>query len=120
MPASLEDLKLDLRIDNDYDDSLLQRYLNAAETYVKRAICDTNDAGTNAFFNQDSVDDLYSTAVLARAATYYTYRTSLNSSHVSPVNEVEDAIIGQLRGEFNLWKDKQNGQSKYQSSQPKN
>lgn len=117
MPASLDDLKLNLRVDGNDDDALLSRYLNAAETYVKNAVCDNLfDTDTTAFFNQTNIDNLYSSAVLALASTYYTYRSATVETTVNVVDQALNAIIGQLRGAYELWEDNNNGQEN--QSQP--
>lgn len=110
MPASLEELKLNLRVDGSDDDTLLSRYLSAAETYVKNAVCDSLfDTDTTAFFEQTAIDNLYSSAVLALASTYYTYRSSTVEVTANAVDQTMSAIIGQLRGAYSVWEDNQNG-----------
>ncbi|MFC6170358.1 head-tail connector protein [Loigolactobacillus jiayinensis] len=91
---TLDNLKLSLRIDSTADDTLLKGYLAAAQSYVKSAI------GTElyGFYEDASVVDLFNTAVLALASTYYTYRASLSAIAALPVDLTVNSIVGQLRG----------------------
>lgn len=107
MPATLEDLKTSLRIDGDADDTLLQHYLNAANNYVKNAVADS-ETGSDAFFNDDNVDDMVTTATLAIASTYYEYRSSVTCMNIRDVDPVANSIICQLQGQYALWEMNQN------------
>lgn len=94
--ASLNSLKLSLRIDSTADDALLKGYLLAAESYIKSAIGSENDV-TN-FYSLPEVINLFNTAVLALASTYYTYRASLSAIAALPVDLTVNSIVSQLRG----------------------
>lgn len=94
--ANLNSLKLSLRIDSTADDALLKGYLLAAESYIKSAIGSENDV-TN-FYSLPEVINLFNTAVLALASTYYTYRASLSAIAALPVDLTVNSIVGQLRG----------------------
>ena len=96
MAADLETLKSSLRIDGDDDDKLLKGYLSAATSYIKQAIGD--ETSVPGFYEMESVNDLFETAVYALAGSYWYYRTSITSNTVNPVDLVVDSIIGQLRG----------------------
>ncbi|ANK63365.1 DNA packaging protein [Loigolactobacillus backii] len=94
--ANLETLKLSLRIDGTADDGLLNGYLAAAKSFVESGI--GSGADVSDFYSQTNVVDLFNTAVLALASTYYTYRTSLSAIAAIPVDLTVNSIIGQLRG----------------------
>ncbi|MCM2585131.1 head-tail connector protein [Lactiplantibacillus plantarum] len=96
MAADLKTLKSSLRIDGDDDDELLKGYLSAATSYIKQAIGD--ETSVPGFYEMESVNDLFETAVYALAGSYWYYRTSITSNTVNPVDLVVDSIIGQLRG----------------------
>ena len=106
MAADLETLKSSLRIDGDDDDKLLKGYLSAATSYIKQAVGDEN--GVPGFYEMESVNDLFETAVYALAGSYWYYRTSITSNAVNPVDLVVDSIIGQLRGLYNQKQDEVN------------
>lgn len=97
MPT-LDDLKLSLRLDGNSDDNLLTGYLAAADNYIKQAIGTELDG----FYDDDSVVDLFNTAVLALASSYYNYRSSLVPIAAVSVDLTVDSIIGQLRGLYDL------------------
>ena len=93
---TLDNLKLSLRIDSTADDALLKGYLAAAQSYVKLAIGAESDAV--GFYTSHEVINLFSTAVLALASTYYTYRASLSAIAALPVDLTVNSIVSQLRG----------------------
>lgn len=93
---TLDNLKLSLRIDSTADDTLLKGYLAAAQSYVKSAIGAESDAV--GFYTSHEVINLFSTAVLALASTYYTYRASLSAIAALPVDLTVNSIVSQLRG----------------------
>ncbi len=99
----LSDLKLSLRLDPDEeDDTILNRNLTAAESYIKGAI--GNDDGLmEGFYELDSVKRSYEIAVIALASSYYTFRSSGMTGRVNTVNTVDmtgNSIIAQLRGKY--------------------
>lgn len=93
---TLDNLKLSLRIDSTADDTLLKGYLAAAQSYVKSSIGAESDAV--GFYSSYEVVDLFNTAVLALASTYYTYRASLSAIAALPVDLTVNSIVSQLRG----------------------
>ncbi|KZT93101.1 DNA packaging protein [Lactiplantibacillus plantarum] len=103
MAADLKTLKSSLRIDGNDDDELLKGYLSAATSYIEQAVGDEN--GVPGFYEMESVNDLFETAVYALAGSYWYYRTSITSNAVNPVDLVVDSIIGQLRGLYNQKQD---------------
>lgn len=96
----LSDLKLSLRLDSDEeDDTILNRNLTAAESYIKGAI--GNDDGLmEGFYELDSVKHSYEIAVIALASSYYTFRSSGMTGRVNTVDMTGNSIIAQLRGKY--------------------
>lgn len=96
----LNDLKLSLRLDPDEeDDTILNRNLTAAESYVKGAI--GNDDGLmKGFYELDSVKHSYEIAVIALASSYYTFRSSGMTGRINTVDMTGNSIIAQLRGKY--------------------
>lgn len=96
----LSDLKLSLRLDSDEeDDTILNRNLTAAESYIKGAI--GNDDGLmEGFYELDSVKRSYEIAVIALASSYYTFRSSGMTGRVNAVDMTGNSIIAQLRGKY--------------------
>lgn len=96
----LNDLKLSLRLDPDEeDDTILNRNLTAAESYIKGAI--GNDDGLmKGFYELDSVKNSYEIAVIALASSYYTFRSSGMTGRVNTVDMTGNSIIAQLRGKY--------------------
>lgn len=101
MAVTLDDLKLNLRIDGNEDDTILQNELNAAVSFVKNAICG-GDSGTDAFFERVDVAPLFNNAVLALASTYYENRASVTEIQTYVVDAPVNSIIGTLRGMYDV------------------
>lgn len=97
MPT-LDDLKISLRLDGAADDQLLTGYLNTAKSYIMQAVGTESDN----FYDYASVVDLFNTAVLALASSYYNYRSSLVPTTAISIDLPVDSIIGQLRGLYDL------------------
>ncbi len=99
--GKIDDLKLSLRIDTSDDDTLLERCLNTAETFIQNAISGDLNAG---FLAKDSnIQTMYLNAVYALASSYYTYRLSDTTLSVTSVNFTTSAIIAQLRGLYDSY-----------------
>ena len=98
MAVTLDDLKLNLRIDGNEDDTILQNELNAAVSFVKNAICG-GDEGTDAFFERVDVQPLFDNAVLALASTYYENRVSISEYNI---DATLNSIIVTLRGIYDV------------------
>lgn len=101
MAVTLDDLKLNLRIDGNEDDTILQTELNAAVSFVKNAICG-GDSDTDAFFERVDVAPLFNNAVLALASTYYENRASVTEIQTYTVDAPVNSIIGTLRGMYEV------------------
>lgn len=96
----LNDLKLSLRLDSDEeDDTILNRNLTAAESYVKGAI-GSDDGLMKGFYDLDNVKQSYEIAVIALASSYYTFRSSSMTGRVNTVDMTGNSIIAQLRGKY--------------------
>lgn len=95
--ATIADLKLSLRIDDEADDRLLAGYLNTAESYIKNAV---TDEVAEEFWQREDVSSLLDTASLALAATYYNNRLVVVTTNINPVDLTLSAIIGSLRGKY--------------------
>ena len=101
MAVTLDDLKLNLRIDGNEDDTILQNELNAAVSFVKNAICG-GDECTDAFFERVDVQPLFDNAVLALASTYYENRVSVSELQTYTIDAPLNSIIGTLRGIYDV------------------
>lgn len=101
MAVTLDDLKLNLRIDGNEDDTILQTELNAAVSFVKNAICG-GDSDTDAFFDRIDVAPLFNNAVLALASTYYENRVSVSELQTYTIDAPLNSIIGTLRGIYDV------------------
>lgn len=96
----LNDLKLSLRLGLDEeDDTILNRNLTAAESYVKGAI-GSDDGLMKGFYDLDNVKQSYEIAVIALASSYYTFRSSSMTGRVNTVDMTGNSIIAQLRGKY--------------------
>ena len=100
MATELDEFKNLMRVDGDEDNALMQMYLNAAENFVHSAI-----GAENAFYALEVVDKLVTTAIYALAGSYYTYRISISEITIAPIDATMNSIIGQLRGQYDLWKE---------------
>ena len=101
MAVTLDDLKLNLRIDGNEDDTILQNELNAAVSFVKNTICG-GDNDTDAFFERVDVQPLFDNAVLALASTYYENRVSVSELQTYTIDAPLNSIIGTLRGIYDV------------------
>lgn len=101
MAVTLDDLKLNLRIDGNEDDTLLNTELNAAVSFVKNAVCGGED-DTDVFFERADVAPLFDNAVLALASTYYENRASVTEIQTYTVDAPVNSIIGTLRGVWDV------------------
>lgn len=102
--VTLDDLKLNLRIDGNEDDSLLTNQLNAAQSFVKNAVCG-GDTDTDAFFEQNDVQPLVNNAVLALASSLYENRSSISELQTYDVDATMNSIIGSLRGMYLVYQE---------------
>ena len=98
MAIELNEFKNLMRVDGNEDDTLIQMYLDTAEQFIKSAV-GTDDN----FFEKETVAKLYETATYALAGSYYTYRISTSETAVMPIDSTMNSIIGQLRGQYDLF-----------------
>lgn len=106
MSITVDDIKSSLNLDGDEDNTLIQNYLTAAESYIKGAIGE-DKSGT--FYAQPDVSSLFDVAVIALTGSYYTYRVALSDTQSYPVDLTLNSIIGQLRGKYSLFEEEDNG-----------
>lgn len=93
-----------LYLDDDSDDNLIETYVKAARSYVHNAIGDD----VNGFYADSQVTSLVNLAVMSLAGTYYQNRLALSDTQAYPVDLTVNSIIGQLRGIYNLYEEKNN------------
>lgn len=99
MTVTADFFKNAYHVDIDDDDALITSYISSATNYVTNAV----GADTDGKFYEDSrVSDLFDTAVLSLAGTYYQYRLALSDTQAYPVDLTVNSIIGQLRGLYDL------------------
>lgn len=86
--VTLEILKQNLRIEDDFDDTLLTINLNAAANYV---------TGITGIKNDANAPDGYKMCVILIASTYYTNRESFTSNSVNKIPYGVSALMQTLR-----------------------
>lgn len=91
-----------LYLDDDSDDNLIEAYVKAARSYVHNAVGDD----VNGFYDDVQVTSLVNLAVMSLAGTYYQNRLALSDTQAYPVDLTVNSIIGQLRGIYNLYEEK--------------
>ncbi len=117
MAVTLDQLKLNLRIDGNEDDSLLKNELMAAQEFVRNAVCGGSAPDlAQQFLEQDSVVPLVDNAVLALASTYYQNRESVSNLQSYEVDAPMNSIIGSLRGKWDIYCEEVNDNAQNQSS----
>jgi len=100
MSVTKDKIMLALNLDESDDTALIPAYITTAETYIKNAV-----GNADGFFEQENVKDLYDTAALALASSYYTYRVALADAMTYPVDLTLNSIIGQLRGLYAVYEE---------------
>lgn len=94
MSVSKETIMQTLNLDETDDTALIPAYIESAQQYIINAV--GNDPK---FYDLDSVESLFDTAVIALASSYFTYRVALTDTVTyHPINLTLNSIIGQLRG----------------------
>lgn len=89
-----------MNLDGGEDDALVKGYLEAAEHSIKNAI---GEDKSGKFYAREDVASLLDVAVIAIAGSYYQYRLSLSDAQAYPINLTSNAIIGQLRGLYDVF-----------------
>lgn len=100
MTVTLERFNKAMNLDGDADDALVKGYLEAAEHSIKTAV---GEDKSGKFYTREIVASLLDVAVIAVAGSYYTYRLSLSDAQAYPINLTSNAIIGQLRGLYDVF-----------------
>lgn len=93
MSVSKETIMQTLNLDDADDTALIPAYIESAQQYIINAV--GNDPK---FYDLDSVESLFDTAVIALTSSYFTYRVALTDTVTYPINLTLNSIIGQLRG----------------------
>ena len=93
MSVSKETIMQTLNLDETDDTALIPAYIESAQRYIVNAV-----GSDNKFFDLESVESLYDTAVIALTSSYFTYRVALTDTVTYPINLTLNSIIGQLRG----------------------
>jgi uncharacterized phage protein (predicted DNA packaging) len=93
MSVSKETIMQTLNLDETDDTALIPAYIESAQRYIINAV-----GSDNKFYDLESVESLYDTAVIALTSSYFTYRVALTDTVTYPINLTLNSIIGQLRG----------------------
>ena len=93
MSVSKETIVQTLNLDETDDTALIPAYIESAQRYIINAV-----GSDNKFYDLESVESLYDTAVIALTSSYFTYRVALTDTVTYPINLTLNSIIGQLRG----------------------
>ena len=94
MSVSKETIMQTLNLDETDDTALIPAYIESAQQFIINAV--GNDPK---FYDLDSVESLFDTAVIALTSSYFTYRVALTDTVTYyPINLTLNSIIGQLRG----------------------
>lgn len=92
MSVSKETIMQTLNLDETDDTALIPAYIESAQQYIINAV-----GSDPKFYDLESVESLFDTAVIALTSSYFTYRVALTDT-VYPINLTLNSIIGQLRG----------------------
>jgi uncharacterized phage protein (predicted DNA packaging) len=98
MSVTKAQVMLALNLDETDDTNLIDAYIKTAKLFVKNAV-----GNADGFFEQEHVEPLYDTAVLALASSYYTYRVALTDTMTYPIDLTLNSVIGQLRGLYAVY-----------------
>ena len=93
MSVSKETIMQTLNLDETDDTALIPAYIESAQQYIINAV-----GSDQKFYDLDSVESLFDTAVIALTSSYFTYRVALTDTVTYPINLTLNSIIGQLRG----------------------
>lgn len=100
MSVTVERFKKAMNLDDVEEEELVTGYLAAAENSIKTAV---GEDKSGKFYTRKIVVSLLDVAVIAVAGSYYTYRLSLSDAQAYPINLTSNAIIGQLRGLYDVF-----------------
>lgn len=93
MSVSKETIMQTLNLDETDDTALIPAYIESAQRYIINAVGSDSE-----FYDLESVESLFDTAVIALTSSYFTYRVALTDTVTYPINLTLNSIIGQLRG----------------------
>ncbi|MBC6310146.1 phage gp6-like head-tail connector protein [Listeria sp. FSL L7-1582] len=98
---SMENLRNTIKVDHNFDDDLiLNVYLEASKTEIRRAIT-SSDTVENAVFFQNN--RLYELAVLLLVKYYYDNRVAATATSQIEIPFGVNSLIQTLRGDYLLW-----------------
>lgn len=101
MSVTVERFKKAMNLDDaEEEKELIDGYLAAAAHSIKTAV---GEDKSGKFYAREIVASLLDVAVIAVAGSYYTYRLSLSDAQAYPINLTSNAIIGQLRGLYDVF-----------------
>lgn len=106
MTVTIERFKKAMNLDEVEDNDLVQGYLTAAEHSIKTAV---GEDKSGEFYARKIVASMMDVAVIAIAGSYYTYRLSVADAQAYPINLTSNAVIGQLRGLYDVFMEGQDG-----------
>ena len=92
MSVSKETIMQTLNLDETDDTALIPAYIESAQRYIINAV-----GSDLKFYDLESVESLFDTAVIALTSSYFTYRVALTDTVTYPINLTLNSIIGQLR-----------------------
>lgn len=104
MSVSKETIMQTLNLDETDDTALIPAYIESAQRYIINAV-----GSDNKFYDLESVESLYDTAVIALTSSYFTYRVALTDTVTYPINLTLNSIIGQLRGLYATYSEERGG-----------
>ena len=93
MSVSKETIMQTLNLDETDDTALIPAYIESAQQYIINAV-----GSDQKFYDLESVESLFDTAVIALTSSSFTYRVALTDTVTYPINLTLNSIIGQLRG----------------------
>lgn len=100
MSVSKETIMQTLNLDETDDAALIPAYIESAQQYIINAV-----GSDQKFYDLESVEALFDTAVIALTSSYFTYRVALTDTVTYPINLTLNSIIGQLRGLYATYSD---------------
>lgn len=95
MAVTMQEVKDNLRIDHDFDDDLIKRFLNAAEKYIKDSV--TLSPNREPYFADNALYDL---GVILLASHYYESRLAATEKEVKEIPYGVTSFITQLEAAY--------------------
>lgn len=108
MSVSKETIMQTLNLDETDDTALIPAYIESAQQYIINAV-----GSDQKFYDLESVESLFDTAVIALTSSYFTYRVALTDTVTYPINLTLNSIIGQLRGLYATYTEERMAKVRY-------